>query len=151
VDISCKDIEWQCKMIREEIFRHLTIIENIKNSWGQTVISSIFMAFSIIIGVIIGVGSVLQGPLNYAIIISIIITFIVIFIVFYLKVSPTVYIISKFTRRIIKLHSEELIKYMDRYRECCNELSNSCSKEYAIYCLDPKELEELVKELTSRK
>jgi hypothetical protein len=62
--------------------------------------------------------------------------------------------ISKSIRRIIELHDKGLIKYMNKYEECCNELSSNCSEEYAIYCLDLEELkklEELVKELTGRK
>jgi hypothetical protein len=167
VDISCKDIEQQCKMIREEIFRHLTVIENMKSSWGQTSISSIFMALSITIGAIsipIGVSSLLQGllqdplNLNYIIttfLISSYLIFIIIFFVFCLKVCPTVFITLKFTQRIVRLHDGWLRKYMNRYRECCKGLSNNCSKEYAIYCLDLeeelKELEELVNELTGRR
>jgi hypothetical protein len=34
VDISCKDIEQQCKMVREEIFRHLTVLESIESGLG---------------------------------------------------------------------------------------------------------------------
>jgi len=145
VDTPCKDIEQRCKIIREEIFRHLTVLESIESGWGRTKISNAVTAITIFIA-LIGIGSQFPNPLSSLIAIAILI----IFIVFYWKIIPMVSDIFKSTRRIIELHDKVLIKYMNRYEECCNELSNNCSKEYAIYCLDLEELkklEELVKEL----
>jgi hypothetical protein len=145
VDTPCKDIEQRCKIIREEIFRHLIVLESIESGLGQTSISNAVAAIAIFIA-LIGIGSQFLNPLSSLIAVVILI----VFIIFSRKILPRVSNISKSIRMIIELHDKGLIKYMNRYEECCNELSNNCSKEYAIYCLDLEELkklEELVKKL----
>ncbi|NAZ13701.1 MAG: hypothetical protein GU359_06085 [Desulfurococcales archaeon] len=138
---ECDEMIQYCEKIRNEIFRHLTIL----SGWRQTSTSIFFVVLTIII-TLFGISiSIVYGGRNelYYIIGGIIITFLTIYTI--AKITRMAfskkYILPVFASRDYKYHEKALLIYMNELEKCCLKLSNeNCDKLFIAPCLDLEDL-----------
>jgi hypothetical protein len=128
-----------CERIRNEIFRHLTIISN----WRQTSTSLFFVILTIFIALYAIVTTIVSNAreeLYYAIGAGIILLIFYAILKFTRIASSGRYILPNFSSREYIYHEKAIIKYMKELEKCCIELNKNCDKNFVVLCLDLEDL-----------
>jgi len=148
---SCRDLVQRCEKVKEEVYRHLSAIENVRSGVFQTLYTIVAIAVGTIFAVIAGIASILLLPLqdDYSIIYMRYILMVLIFAVVFAMSYGFIILINREMRKIralIKkssnLHYNSFVHYLNVLRNrCCSELRSACPSEEPLYCYDLPDLE----------
>jgi len=136
---ECHEMIQYCERIRNEIFRHLTIISN----WRQTSTSLFFVIIAIFIALLTILDTlVYRANEEFYYIAGTVIIFFLSFILIMIAIrlflgKP---VLPFFSSRDYKYHEEAIKKHMKKLVECCSELNKNCDKNFVVPCLDLEDL-----------
>jgi hypothetical protein len=152
---QCRELERQCEYLREEVYRHLTLAENLVSNRLQTILPSIiefFIKTLIVYGVIIILFLAPQMNVSKIVLLILAILLFASVVMWYwerLIKQSDINNIVEVTHILSDHHMNIFDKYLDMLKECCAKLDEKrCFSE--PYCLDIKMLETTARTLRSR-
>jgi len=161
---QCENLKQYCNSVRNEVFRHLTSIENIGGSTVQQIITAFLTVISLIVAIIGTVGTyraILPEGVDAHIAIGVFFTILIAWIFFLVFVY---YLLNKLYQKrvqkavelvdnIIKFRKEAFKEYVEKLSDCCSRLYyNECREDINMItvCSDLEKLRKLANELERR-
>jgi len=136
---ECDEMIQYCEKIRNEIFRHLTIL----SGWRQTSTSLFFVIIAIFIALLTILDTlVYRANEEFYYIAGTVIIFFLSFILIMIAIRPSLGkpVLPSFSSRDYKYHEEAIKKHMKKLVECCSELNKNCDRHFITPCLDLEDL-----------
>jgi len=155
---SCNELTRNCEKIREEVYRHLLIIQNVETNLVILTVSQIASVLAIIAMVIVALPNMfrVEPPPNFIAFViqqATGIAIVSIAVIFALHMRKWLPRILKPANDIIMFGNESYKDYLNKLEVCCDKLKTlQCTFEFDIFCLNLKKLKDLAEkpELSNR-
>jgi hypothetical protein len=142
-----------CEKIREEVYRHLLIIQNVETNLVMLTVSQIASVLAIIAMVIAALPNTfrIEPPPNFIAFViqqAMGIAIVSIAVIFALRIRKRLPRILKPASDIIMFGDKSYKDYLDKLKVCCDKLESlQCTSEIDIFCLNLKKLKDLAEKI----